>query len=807
MQVQIDAVSAALRDAHGHGLTLKQLAGQLHLGQAARQPLRRALQQLLGQGQATFDGHRYRFRPKSDRQGGNGSQRAQRGDGRDAKPGTREQASARSRKSQPEGRSKSRQPTTAGRSMTGILHLKPEGYGFVSPLQGGSGRQDDVFIPPRRNRGALDGDVVRVSVERGRDGRFVGEVVEIVERRRQFVIGAYRAQGKATWVEPHDRAFTVPIPVPRDPRARDGELVKVKLQRESGGPLRGDVASVLGKPGDPRVEILATAYAEGFSDEFDPATLLAAEGIPDYVRPEDAAGRRDLRELPLVTIDGEDARDFDDAVHVSRVGDGGYRLVVAIADVAHYVRPGGALDREALRRGTSVYFPSMVLPMLPERLSNGICSLNPDVDRLCMVCDLALDSEGRPLQSEIYEGLMRSHARLTYTKVAEALQGEPQADVRPLLDDLRVAQELAKKLTARRRERGSIDFDLPEATIVLAEDGSVKEIVRRPRNDAHRLIEEFMLAANEGVARFFDARGLPTVYRIHDQPDEEKLDAFAQLARLHGFELPAELTPAALNELLGRLEGKPQQKALNSLLLRAMMQAQYSPDNIGHFGLAAPTYLHFTSPIRRYPDLMVHRLLKEHWARGGRPMREAERKEQEEYLAGIAAQCSERERAAMKAERDIDAYFAALFMMDKVGEEYDAVVAGVTDFGLFCELKKVYVEGLIPKEQLGENVELDEEHHRLRIGTSGRSYGVGDELRVRVVESDPVRRRITLEPASLPRSGSWLTQDDVEGPARSPKQKPRRPAQPERRPAGHPPRRGSPPGRPSRRTRRRGGGR
>src|SRR6267378_4487495 len=806
MQVQIDAVSAALRDAHGHGLTLRQLAGQLHVSQAARQPLRRALQQLLGRGQATFDGHRYRFRPTSERQGGNGSRGAQRGDGRDGKNATPGQAASRPRKSHPERRSASPQPPTASRTMTGILHLKPEGYGFVSPLQGGSGRQDDVFIPPRRNRGALDGDVVRVSVERGRDGRFVGEVVEIVERRRQFVIGAYRAQGKATWVEPHDRAFTVPIPVPRDPRARDGELVKVKLQRENGGPLRGDVIGVLGKPGDPRVEILATAYAEGFADEFDPATLLAAEGVPDHVRPEDAAGRRDLRELPLVTIDGEDARDFDDAVHVSRVGDGGYRLVVAIADVAHYVRPGGALDREALRRGTSVYFPSMVLPMLPERLSNGICSLNPDVDRLCMVCDLALDSEGRPLQSEIYEGLMRSHARLTYTKVAEALQGEPQADVRPLLDDLRVAQELAKKLTARRRERGSIDFDLPEATIVLAEDGSVKEIVRRPRNDAHRLIEEFMLAANEGVARFFDARGLPTVYRIHDQPDEEKLDAFAQLARLHGFELPAELTPAALNLLLGRLEGKPQQKALNSLLLRAMMQAQYSPDNIGHFGLAAPTYLHFTSPIRRYPDLMVHRLLKEHWARGGRPMRESERKEQEEYLAGIAAQCSERERAAMKAERDIDAFFAALFMIDKVGEEYDAVISGVADFGLFCELEDVFVEGLIPAESLGEDTELDKERQRLVAGSTGKSYSIGDEVLVEVVSADPARRRIALALADggAARSGQWLTPEDIGSTSRSKprRQDPRAPAPAPRRPP-----RESPPDRPHRRKGKRGGGR
>jgi len=794
MEVHIDAVSAALRDAHGHGLTVKQLAAQLRLGRSGRHELRRALQKLLGRGQATYDGHKYRLR----RGPPEGDGRADRSDDPAGDGGA---ADHRSRA--PARRPHDSRAAAGGRTMTGILHLKPEGYGFVTPLLGGSGRQDDVFIPPRRNRRALDGDVVRVSIERGRDGRMVGEVVEIVERRRQFVIGIYRAQAKAAWVEPHDRAFSDLIPVPRDARAKDGDLVKVKLEREDRGPLRGDVVSALGKPGDPRVEILASAYAEGFADEFDPATLLAAKGIPDHVRPAEIAGRRDLRELPLVTIDGEDARDFDDAVHVSRTP-GGYRLVVAIADVAHYAKPGGALDREALRRGTSVYFPSMVLPMLPERLSNGICSLNPDVDRLCMVCDLALDSEGRPLQSEIYEAVMRSHARLTYTKVAEALEGEPQPDVRPLLPDLLVAHELSRKLTQRRRERGSIDFDLPEAKVVLSDDGSVKEIVRRPRNDAHRLVEEFMLAANEAVARFFDARGLPTVYRIHDQPDEEKLETFGQLARLHGFDLPAEPTPAALNELLARIEGKPQQKALNALLLRAMMQAQYSPDNIGHFGLAAPTYLHFTSPIRRYPDLMVHRLLKEHWARGGRPMRDAERKEQEEYLAGVASQCSERERAAMKAERDIEAFFAAVFMQDKIGEEYDAVVGGVTDFGLFCELKEVFVEGLVPKESLGDGVDLDEEHHRLRVGKSGRSYGVGDELRVRVAASDAVRRRITLEPVSLARSGPWLTEEDVAGAATSPKQKPRRPVQRGQRSSAPPPRRGSPPGRPSRRTRRRG---
>jgi ribonuclease R len=508
-----------------------------------------------------------------------------------------------------------------------------------------------------------------------------------------------------------------------------------------------------------------------------------------------------------VTIDGEDARDFDDAVHIARTSSG-YRLVVAIADVAHYVRPGGPLDREALRRATSVYFPGTVLPMLPERLSNGICSLNPDVDRLCMVCDLALDEDGKPLQADIYEGVMRSHARLTYTRVAEALAGEPDPQIRPLLEDLKVGHELAKKLTGQRRARGSIDFDLPEAKIVLDDQGRVAEIVKRPRNDAHRLIEEFMLAANEGVARFFDVRGLPTVYRIHDQPDREKLEAFAALARSHGFELPGgdELTPRVLNEFLKAVEGKPAQKALNSLLLRAMMQAQYSPDNIGHFGLAAPMYLHFTSPIRRYPDLMVHRLLKEHWARGGRPLRDHEREEQEAYLAGIAAQCSERERAAMKAERDVDAFYSALYMQDKIGQKFKAVISGVAEFGLFCELEDVFVEGLIPAETLGENVKLDKEKQRLVVGTSGRGYAIGDEVVVEVVSADPARRRISLALADqgATRTERWLTPEDVTATSQS---KPRRQGQQAPRQGQRRPPRGSPPAQKPRRGGRRGGGR
>ena len=319
-----------------------------------------------------------------------------------------------------------------------------------------------------------------------------------------------------------------------------------------------------------------------------------------------------------------------------------------------------------------------------------------------------------------------------------------------------------------------------------------------------------MLAANEAVARFFQVRGLPTVYRIHDQPDREKLDAFAALARSHGFDLPAgeELTPRVLNDFLKAVEGKPAQKALNSLLLRAMMQAQYSPDNIGHYGLAAPTYLHFTSPIRRYPDLMVHRLLKEHWVRGGRPLRDPEREEQEAYLAGVSAQCSDRERAAMKAERDVDNFYSALYMQDKVGEKFKAVVSGVADFGLFCELEEVFVEGLVPAESLGAGVELDKEMQRLIVGSSGRSYSIGDEIVVEVIAVDPARRRITLGLAEkgVAPAGQWLTPEDIV-PSSTSRSKPRRQAPRAVAPSPRRPPRGSPPGRPPRRKGTRDGGR
>src|SRR3954451_14600055 len=800
MNVDREELLSALHGARGKGLSLKQLAGHLRLGHAAHKQLRRELSDLLKEGRTSFDGHVYREQRGSPPPPQSQPRDQRRPQPRRAPAALLEGARQR-REKQPAGVA-----TKPGAQVTGVIHIKQEGYGFVTPLIGGGGRENDLFVPPQFVMDALDGDVVLARAIRGRDGRLAGEVVDVVERRRQLALGIYQTKDKSHWVIPHDRNLSQNISVARHPKAHDGDMVKVRLQREQKGALRGEVIAVLGKSGDPRFEILAAAYAEGFADEFDPATRIAAESVPDRVHPEEIAARRDLRHLPLVTIDGEDARDFDAAVHVSRTP-GGYRLVVAIADVAHYVRPGGPLDREALRRATSVYFPGTVLPMLPERLSNGICSLHPDVDRLCMVCDLALDGEGRALHADIYEAVMRSHARLTYTQVASALDGPASGELRDLLPDLQIARELSRKLTQKRRERGSIDFDLPEAKIILSDDGTVSEIVRRPRNDAHRLVEELMLAANEAVARFFDARGLPTVYRIHDVPDEEKLEAFALLARTHGFERPAIPSAADLNALLVKLEGKPQQKALNALLLRAMMQAQYSPDNIGHFGLAAPTYLHITSPIRRYPDLMVHRLLKEHWARGGEPPRQSERDEQEAFLAGVAAQCSDRERAAMKVERDIDAYYAAMFMQDKIGEEYDAVVAGVAERGLFCELAEIFVEGMVPAEELGDATEFDGALQRLRSGRSGKSYGVGDTLRVRVAAADPVRRRITLVPASAPRregvEPERAAAEEERATVPQPEGKPRRPDRRAPRRPRPAPGRGSPRGRPDRRKRRR----
>ncbi len=662
------------------------------------------------------------------------------------------------------------------RGLVGTLTRHRDGYGFVARLD----RQgEDVFVPPAEAAKALDGDLVRVEIVPGRGGRTMGRIHEVVERRRRWMLGTYHERGASSFVVPADATLEGYVAVSPTRLAQDGEVVKVALEPGTER-LAGQVVERVGRPGDPRVEVLKVAYAKGFSDLFPDDVREEADRVPDHVRAEDRPGRRDLTGLRLVTIDGEDARDFDDAVYVERVRGKGarYRAVVAIADVAHYVRAGTALDAEALRRGTSVYFPAQVLPMLPERLSNGICSLNPGVDRLCMVADLLVDAAGETLSAEVYEGVMRSAARCTYTEVARVLDGERLREREPFRADFELMAELQEKLTAMRARRGAIDFDIPESKIVLAADGQVESIERRPRNRAHRIVEELMLAANEAVARRFGHAELPTIYRVHCLPDEEKLDAFRKLARMHGFEVPeGPLGPKQLNALLHAIEGHAQQRALNQLLLRAMMQAVYTSENIGHYGLAAEHYLHFTSPIRRYPDLMVHRLLKEEWQRGALtgklPARDIEE---------IATVCSERERASMQAEREIASYYAALFMQDKVGERFRGVVASVVEFGIFVEVEPWSVEGLIKLERLGDGWEHDPELHAVVQRRTGRAFRVGDTLEVEVAAASPARRQIDL---ALPEvAGSPLSQPRGEKAPAKAKPGQRHPRAADRRPAG-----------------------
>lgn len=625
----------------------------------------------------------------------------------------------------------------------GVVRRKAEGYGFLHRLDG---QGEDLFLPPHEAQQVMDGDRVRVRVVSGRYGRDVAEVVEVLEHARRQLLGLYRARRRHAWIEPLDPLLPDRIPVSPRPGIAEGKIVKADLIRyEEEGGYWAEVVEVAGEAGDPRLEILEIAFRRGFSDAFPPRVLQEARALPKKVLPDEHRGRVDLRKRPLVTIDGPDAKDIDDAIHVERAK-AGFRLTVAIADVAHYVRTPSALDEEAFLRGTSVYFPDLVLPMLPPELSNGICSLNPGVDRLCMVAEILFDPEGRPKSAELYQAVMRSHARCTYQEVARLLRGE-KTGLGAFQEMLESAAALAARLRERRIERGALDLDLPESKIALDAAGKPRQIEVEERTEAHRMIEEFMLAANEAVARHFDRLGLPTIYRVHDLPDPEKLESFAKLGRAVGLKIESTeggVTPVQLGAILRQVEGSPQKKALHMLLLRAMMQAAYDPTNIGHYGLASEYYLHFTAPIRRYPDLMVHRLLKEHWGRRSRIPGKARLASIHEELEAVASHASEMERAAMEAEREADRYLKCLFMEERVGERFDATIVGVADFGIFAEIDAFLIEGSIRGEEIGLDFFRDEERQRLVFPRAGRSFGIGEKLRVEVSGVDLARRQIHL---------------------------------------------------------------
>ncbi|HEY5974982.1 MAG TPA: ribonuclease R [Geobacteraceae bacterium] len=627
----------------------------------------------------------------------------------------------------------------------GVLSRHRDGYGFVTLDEGG----EDIFIPARYLGGAMHGDQVEVRLAPGnREGRREGRVVRVMSRAHSKVVGSLRLIGAGGLVTPSDGRQEV-LFVPRESMgpAHDGQLVVARISDYPNERQRavGQVTEVLGWPGEAAADTLAIIRSHDLPDWFAPEVLAAARAVSQTISSDDLADRTDLQKIPFVTIDGETARDFDDAVAVRREG-GGIRLWVSIADVAHYVRPGSSLDREAYTRGTSVYFPDRCLPMLPEELSNGICSLNPGVERLTMTVELLFDDSGDVRQSSFYASVIRSAARLTYTEVARmVVDNDPatRSQYTHLVADLDLMKELALILSARRTRRGSIDFDLPEPEIIQDLQGDTLAIVRSERTLAHRLIEEFMLVANEAVAGWLAARDMPTLYRVHEPPDPAKLNDFQEFAAALGYHFqggPEEVTPASLQQMLEQVAGKPEERMINRVLLRCMKQARYAAENLGHFGLAAPCYTHFTSPIRRYPDLVVHRILKRALSsvvgRGAPAQLPAE-------LPTIAEHTSKRERVAMEAEREVVELKKVRFMADKVGEEFDGYLDGVTSFGLFVELVDFFVEGLVHIATLPADLYRYLEKEYTLVGErSGRRFRIGDPVRVRVAQVSPERRQI-----------------------------------------------------------------
>jgi len=634
--------------------------------------------------------------------------------------------------------------------IAGTVIANPEGFGFLRTEQGG----DDLFLPPGELRKAMHGDRVLASVTGvDRRGRREGAIVEVLERRLTRIIGRFGERGGIGYVSPDDRRVLHEVMIPPDARegAREGQLVVCEIVEppKPGRPPFGRILTVLGDKLTPSLVVEAAIHGHGLPHEFSPAVLDEAAAVPPQVDAATAASRVDLRQLPLVTIDGEDAKDFDDAVWCEP-NRGGFRLVVAIADVSSYVKTGMALDAEAQLRATSVYFPGFVVPMLPETLSNGICSLKPKVDRLCFVCDMQVGRNGEVTESKFYEAVMNSHARLTYTQVwralapQEALEGEGEearAQVGELMPRIEHLQQLYKVLAKARAQRGAIEFESSEVRFVLGPGGEVVQAGMLERNDAHKLIEECMIAANVEAAKFLLERQIPAPYRIHDKPPEQKYAELQEFLAEFGLNMPSwgNVQPRDFTALIKKVRTRVDSALIESVLLRSQSLAVYSPDNIGHFGLALEHYAHFTSPIRRYPDLLVHRAIK-HGLQGG-TARDFEYAAHD--MAQLSLHSSECGRRADEASREVDERYRAAWMEKHVGSEFDGTISGVTSFGLFVELADSKVNGLVHVTQLpNAYYHFDPVRKTLSDERSGTSYRLGDRVRVLVLKASVEDRRI-----------------------------------------------------------------
>jgi ribonuclease R len=652
--------------------------------------------------------------------------------------------------------------------VSGTLSCHRDGYGFLIP-DDRTVFKEDIFIPARNMEDALHEDRVLVKVaarkrpvrrnSRGRrideedsKERLEGTVVRVLERKHPTVVGRYYAHPRFPFVVPVDaRMFhDIRIPFQASKGAEDGQIVVVDITLPPGRNQvpQGRITQILGYPGDPGIEYKMVEHKFGLPVDFTSEALKEADALPDVVLREEYAGREDFRGEIAVTIDGETARDFDDAVTLKRLDSGNFLLGVHIADVAHYVPENSALDADAYARGTSVYFPDRAIPMLPPKLSSGICSLKPGVDRLVISAMMEVDSRGKAVHRRFVKGILRSRERMTYTSVAKIIAGQDPAErarYAPLVPLFEMMEELCLILSKKRYRRGSVDFDLPEAEIEFDESGKVISIVPAEHNIAHRIIEEFMLLANECVAEKLTAAGGPALYRVHEEPDPHKVEEFAEFALALGYKLEkhdGQYRPKDFQRFVAQLQGKHEQRFLAYLMLRSFMQAHYSEQNVGHFGLATQEYTHFTSPIRRYPDLLVHRILK---AALGEEPAPGWRERITGNLPEIASHTSSRERIADEAEREIEKIKKVQFMADKVGEEFEAIVISAMRQGFFVELLDHFVEGFVPLGTLiDDNYIYKERTHSFVGERRRRRFQLGSRVRVRLDSADTETGRLTF---------------------------------------------------------------
>ena len=676
---------------------------------------------------------------------------------------------------------------------TGRLQMHRDGYGFVVLDHPIESLQGDVFIPPPSAAKAMHGDRVLVRLGRiGADGRAEADILRILRRAHPTVVGEFRVQAKANFVVPHDdriqQWILIPDGMERPPRTTptdrmgaqsldaaqltdlDGMIVNVEViefpEERSNG--IGRVIEILGYPDDFGVDVEIVIRKHHLPHRFPPEVLEQAQTLPSSIRADETTGRTDFRGMDVVTIDGETARDFDDAVWVDKSASGNFLLHVHIADVSHYLKSGTPIDVEARLRGTSVYFPDRAIPMLPLELSTGLCSLNPHVDRLTLSVLLELDHRGDIVSQEFCRGVIRSVERMTYTNVHLLLEGDPGLKERygHMAGRFELMKELALILNRKRVRRGSIDFDLPEPLIEFDPQGQMSGITRAPRNIAHRIIEEFMLGANEAVAAHLEQMEIPSIYRIHEPPDARRVMDFEEIAAHFGHSLGVgaipvkrfamtdrhrdggkvrreivlagpglDISPRHYQKLVSRIEGKPEERILNYLMLRSLKQARYSDRNVGHFALAADTYTHFTSPIRRYPDLIVHRVLSS-TLRPAAVLAERD-------LHAIADECSQSERRAADAERELVEWKKMQFMADRMGEDFKALITSTARFGFFVELQDLFVEGLVPLETLpGDRYTYNENTRKVVGQRTRREFSIGDEVQVRLDRVEAIERKL-----------------------------------------------------------------